>query len=257
MVALIGAGLSFRGAKKRKKAAAKARREYEAAVASYEAEARKALADQRMQIAAMADKTQGITLEQLRNMPADQTAALQQSALNQQAALTAPQAALSGPLGEQYAQEFAGRAQSALAPMALNYAENDVAQAAIANDRRYDLQRAALAPEYDRYNMQFGLGDAARNQALNRAGAKFGVNAGGGNAGSEQMMYGGMLSALAGTGTDIAKSYAADARYENQRNSYYDQLRADVESRTRGQNSVGVLRPQNQSALYPYNTGMR
>jgi hypothetical protein len=136
--------------------------------------------------------------------------------------------------------------------MAHGYAAGQQGQAVIANDRGYDLQGAMLRPtdrNFDqRYNLTQSVLDADRQQAE----ARFGVqSAKSQNAGAEQMMYGGMINSVLGLGGQVGYGMAQNQRQDNQ----MAQRQEAYASQSRGNQSVGVLRP-NQQPMFGYNSGM-
>lgn len=245
--------LSGKGASKRKKAQKKAQREYEAALRNYEQQSEANLAAQRQHAQSQGALAQQNFQNYLAQMPGDQTASLQNDYGNQMAALQTTQPALSGPLAEQYAQEMQGRTQAALTPMAYDYATGQQGQAVIANDRNYDLSTAAMRPNDTNFGQRYNLTQSALDANRAQAEARFGVQSQKAqNAGAEQMMYGGMLNSALGLGGQIGSTMAQNNRYNNQ----FAQQKEMYASQNRGNQSVGVLRPNTQANM-PYYTGMR
>ena len=222
--------LSGKGAAKRKKAKKKAQREYEAALREYQLQSESNLARQRQHAQSQGALAQTNFANYIAGMPGDQTVALQNDYSNQMAALQTTQPALSGPLAAQYAQEMRGRTQAALTPMAYDYATGQQGQAVIANDRNYDLSTAAMRPNDTNFGQRYNLTQSALDANRAQAEARFGVQSQKAqNAGSEQMMYGGMLSSALGLGGQVGSTLAQNQRYDNQMAQRQQQPRQQLE----------------------------
>ena len=112
------------GAKKRRKAQEKARREYQAALAQYQQRELARNAQREAMLIQQSQQAHNNFQTYMGQKPGDQTAALQQDAANQSSALYAAQAptpALAGPLAGQYQQEMNQRVGGSVNAMALNY----------------------------------------------------------------------------------------------------------------------------------------
>ena len=196
--------LGGKGAKKRRKALEAERQKYQRALAQYQAtelarsRQREALLQQQ---SAQANTNFSTYMGQ---KPGDQTPALQQDAANQSAALYAAQAptpALAGPLAGQYQQEMDQRVGTAVGGMALDYSADQQQYGDDANRRNYDLAESALSRDRNMFEQSALVGTANSNAALQRAQADYGVGRErASQAGSEQMLYGGIGNALLNAG---------------------------------------------------------
>lgn len=222
--ALVGGASGYLGglgAKKRRKAQEKARREYQAALAQYQQQElarnaqREALLTQQSQQANTNFQTY------MGQKPGDQTAALQQDAANQSSALYAAQAptpALAGPLAGQYQQEMNQRVGGNVNAMALNYSAGQQDFAGDANNRNYETATSALSRERDLFEQQAGVGSALSNRDRAIAEANYdNERARAQNVGSEQMMYGG----FANSALQLANAYGSAQRQANLRKEAY------------------------------------
>jgi gas vesicle protein len=213
VVGALAGGLSARGASKRNRALEEARNRYMAALQQHNENLRRIGVAQRDNLMALSGASQQNQNARMAGMPGDQTASYQQDAQNQMAALQAAplpdQAALSGPLGAQYAQEAAQRTSTALAPMAGGYAADQQGQAFVANDRNYQNNQAALQPQAAYNDQALGVFGGQSASDMAKADAAYGIDRQRAQqAGSEQMLYGALLQQGLNTGASMAGSYA-------------------------------------------------
>lgn len=222
--ALVGGASGYLGglgAKKRRKAQEKARREYQAALAQYQQRELARNAQREAMLIQQSQQAHNNFQTYIGQKPGDQTAALQQDAANQSSALYAAQAptpALAGPLAGQYQQEMNQRVGGNVNAMALNYSAGQQDFAGDANNRNYEMADSALSRERNLFEQQAGVGSALSNRDRAIAEANYGnERARAQNVGSEQMMYGG----FANSALQLANAYGSAQRQANLRNEAY------------------------------------
>ena len=210
--------LGARGASKRRKAQEEARQKYLMALEKY----REVEVARSRQREALLTKQSGQSHDNFQtymgNKPSDQSASLQQDAANQSAALysaQAPTPALAGPLAGQYQAEMDKRVGNEVNATALDYSADQQNYAGDQNERDYGLAESALSRDRQMFEQQATLGTAQSEAEMQKASAEFGVDrqrAQG--AGSEQMLYGGLVNAGIGLGNQYASSKRQSALYK-------------------------------------------
>lgn len=209
--------LGARGASKRRKAQEEARQKYLMALGKY----REIEVARSRQREALLTKQSGQAHDNFQtymgNKPGDQSASLQHDAANQSAALysaQAPSPELAGPLAGQYQAEMGKRVGNEVNSTALDYSADQQNYAGDQNERDYGLAESALSRDRQMFEQQATLGTAQSEAEMQKAAAEFGVDrqrAQG--AGSEQMLYGGLVNAGIGLGNQYAGAKRRSALY--------------------------------------------
>lgn len=202
--AIAGGASGFfgtRGANKRRAAKKKAQHRYNDALQSYKDQSLANEFQYRGNMEAVRGQRQADFQGYINNLPGDQSGTLQNDYQDQLAALQAP-SINTGPvsgnsvLANNYAAEGQQRNLAALAPMASNYAGSNQGTYMDNSDRGYGMSNAALANNYRNHGTYHDVTQSEYNRSLSVAKANYNRRMHKAkNAGSEDMMYAGMINA--------------------------------------------------------------